>query len=152
MSKHGRINTKLRQAMVEQYAKENNLPFNLVMGAVLWTAERLNTEPGFRLMTESGRVARMSKPTLMRLLSPLILAKYQAELKRRELAAQKQLRGVVRNAIPKHLRQDEFITFIVDEVEKVRCQKHGVSISEIKAIARLRSDNRDKQESLPFPP
>ena len=154
MSKpNGRIPTKLRQALVKpvsEYAKVQNLSFNLVMGAVLWAGERLNQEPGFRLTTAKGQVARLSRPTLIRLISPTVIAKYQTELERREQAAQNQINSVIRNAIPRHLRQEEFIRVVTAEINLAREQNKGMALPQIKELAQKRAALRESQETLPF--
>lgn len=153
MSKNGRIPTKLRQALVKpvsEYAKIHNFPFNLVMGAVLWAGERLNQEPGFRLTTAKGQMARLSRPTLIRLISPAIIGKYQAELDRRANAAQEQINSVIRNAIPRHLRQEEFIKIVTSEINLAREQNNGLALPQIRELAQKRAALRESQETLPF--
>jgi hypothetical protein len=94
----GRVNPDIRtkvQPLIEKLAKENQLPFNTVFGAVMFAAERLK-----------GRVtcARVEG-----LVTAETVQGYELEMQRRTTARKVQITGIIRRALPVAKRTAEVI-------------------------------------------
>lgn len=111
------ITITTRQALVpviKAYAEENGESFNTVMAAVLWLGEQ--------------SAIQLSTQALTSLITDDTINAYKAELMRRALAADAQVRGMIRNALPFDLRTDENVALIECQVTP------GMSIPEIQQV------------------
>jgi hypothetical protein len=95
INQSGRISVKNRQAIVEavrELATTKDLHFNTIMSAVLWAGTKMN--------------ARMCVTNLKKLITLETVLAYQTEVARRENYHTAQVKGIIRNALPKNLRTE----------------------------------------------
>ena len=94
----GRVTPEIRnkiQPAIETFAKDHQLPFNTVSGAVMFAAERLN-----------GRVTRERVEALI---TAETVKSYELELQRRTTARRLQITGMIRRTLPVAQRTAEVI-------------------------------------------
>ena len=90
----GRVNPDIR-TKVQPLAKENQLPFNTVFGAVMFAAERLK--------------GRVTCARVERLVTAETVQGYELEMQRRTTARKVQITGIIRRALPVAKRTTEVI-------------------------------------------
>lgn len=111
------ISVATRQALVpviKAYAAANGELFNIVMAAVLWVGEKFEVE--------------LSTKDVEALITNDTIAAYKAELMRRAVAADAQVRGMIKNALPPDLRTEANITLIEFQIAP------GMSIQDIQKV------------------
>ena len=94
----GRVTPEIRnkiQPTIGTFAKDHQLPFNTVSGAVMFAAERL-----------SGRVTRERVEALI---TAETVNSYELELQRRTTARRLQITGMIRRALPVAQRTAEVV-------------------------------------------
>jgi len=94
----GRVTPEIRnkiQPTIQTFAKDHQLPFNTVSGAVMFAAERLN-----------GRVTRERVEALI---TAETVKSYELELQRRTTARRVQITGMIRRTLPVAQRTAEVI-------------------------------------------
>lgn len=94
----GRVTPEIRnkiQRTIGTFAKDHQLPFNTVSGAVMFAAERL-----------SGRVTRERVEALI---TAETVKSYESELQRRTTARRLQITGMIRRALPVAQRTAEVV-------------------------------------------
>ena len=106
MNKTSKVSVSVRQALVpaiKAFSKENNIPFNRVSGAVLFTAERTK--------------GRIYQKTALALITLDTVAAYDLELARRAKAREAQVVGMIKNALPKTHRTPENIASVREWID-----------------------------------
>jgi len=113
-----KIDVATRRALVKpvtEFAKANAISVGLVMSAVLWAGEKQPDQ--IANLVNSGTVAR-----------------YKAELARREAARNQQVVGMVANAIPASARTEENVQAVTAKVFAAIQAARKLSIPALKAV------------------
>jgi hypothetical protein len=113
-----KIDVATRRAIVKpvtEFAKANDISVGLVMSAVLWAGEKQPDQ--IANLVNSGTVAR-----------------YKAELARREAARNQQVVGMVANAIPASARTEENVQAVAAKVFAAIQAARKLSIPALKAV------------------